>query len=38
MLIPLARMWERVEIARQDSDTALFLHLMYAAELLVKLV
>jgi hypothetical protein len=31
-------MWERVEIARQDSDTALFLHLMYTAELLVKLV
>jgi hypothetical protein len=30
-------MWERVEIARQDSDTALFLHLMYAAEQLVKL-
>ena len=38
MLTPLARMWERVEIARQDSDTALFLHLMYAAELLVKLI
>jgi hypothetical protein len=26
-----------VEIARQDSDTALFLHLMYAAEQLAKL-
>jgi hypothetical protein len=38
MLIPLARMWDRVEIAKQDSDTALFLHLMYFAELLVKLV
>jgi hypothetical protein len=37
MIIPLARMWERVEIARQDSDTALFFHLMYAAELLAKL-
>jgi len=30
-------MWERVEIARQDSDTALFLYLMYSAEQLVKL-
>jgi hypothetical protein len=38
MLIPIERMWERVEVARQDSDTALFLHLMYAAEQLVKLV
>lgn len=37
MLTPIQRMWERVEIARQDSDTALFLHLMYAAEQLVKL-
>ena len=37
MLIPIQRMWERVEIARQDSDTALFLHLMYAAEQIVKL-
>lgn len=37
MLIPVQRMWERVEIARQDSDTAFFLHLMYAAEQLVKL-
>jgi hypothetical protein len=31
-------MWERVEIARQDSDTALFLNLMYMGELVVKLV
>ena len=37
MLIPIRRMWETVEIARQDSDTALFFHLMYAAEQLVKL-
>jgi hypothetical protein len=37
VLIPIQRMWERVEIARQDSDTAHFLHLMYAAEQLVKL-
>lgn len=38
MLVPLSKMWERVEVARQDSDTALFLHLMYAGELVVKLV
>lgn len=38
MLLPIQRMWERVEIARQDSDTALFLQLMYAAEQLVKLI
>lgn len=37
MLTPIKRMWDRVEIARQDSDTALFLHLMYAAEQLAKL-
>jgi NB-ARC domain len=37
MLVPIERMWDRVEIARQDSDTALFLHLMYTAEQLVKL-
>lgn len=38
MLVPVARMWEKVEIARQDSDSALFLHLMYAAEQALKLV
>jgi|SRR5580658_300410 hypothetical protein len=37
MPIPIQRMWERVEIARQDSDTALFLRPMYAAEQLVKI-
>ena len=37
MLTPIKRMWERVEIARQDSDSALFLDLMYAAEQLLKL-
>jgi hypothetical protein len=35
---PLDRMWERVEIARADSDTALFLDLLYAGELLTKLI
>jgi hypothetical protein len=38
VLIPLKKMWERVEIARQDSDTALFFHLMYTGEAVVKLV
>jgi hypothetical protein len=37
MFLPIRRMWDRVEIVRQDSDTALFLHLMYAAEQLLKL-
>lgn len=32
------RMWERVNVARQDSDTTLFLDLLYAAEMLTKLV
>jgi len=37
MLVPIQRMWDRAEIARQDSDMALFFHLMYAAEQLIKL-
>jgi hypothetical protein len=37
-LLPMKRMWDRVEIARQDSDTALFFHLLYAGEMLAKLV
>ena len=36
--LPMQRIWERVDIARQDSDTALFLHLLYAGEMLTKLV
>lgn len=35
---PIDRMWERVEIARSDSDTALFSDLMLLGELLTKLV
>lgn len=38
MLLPLKRMWDRVELARSDSDTTLFLHLLYAGEMLTKLV
>lgn len=37
-LIPIDKMWERVEITRQDSDTSLFLTLMYFGEMVVKLV
>jgi len=35
---PIDRMWERVEIARSDSDTALFSDLMLLGELVTKLV
>jgi hypothetical protein len=36
--LPLTRMWDRIEIGRQASDTDLFMYLMYAGELLTKLV
>ncbi len=36
--IPLDKLFERIEIARQDSDTTLFLALMYTGEMLTKLV
>lgn len=35
--LPFDRMWQRVELARQDSDTSLFFHLMYFGELVLKL-
>lgn len=37
MLLPIERMWHRVEFAR-DEDTTFFLHLMYAGEFLAKLI
>jgi hypothetical protein len=37
-MIPIDKMWERVEIARQDSDTSLFLTLLYFGEMVVKIV
>lgn len=37
MLLPLRMMWDRVELARSDSDTTLFLHLLYAGEMTLKL-
>ncbi len=35
--IPIERMWQRVEIAKGESDTAYFHDLMYLGELLVKI-
>lgn len=37
LLIPIDRMTERVSVAREESDTALFFHLLYFGEMLVKL-
>lgn len=34
----LDKMWERIEITRQDSDTALFYDLLFAGEMLSKIV
>ena len=38
MLLPLKMMWGRVELARGDADTTLFLHLLYTGEMISKLV
>ena len=35
---PIDLLKRRIEVAKEDSDTSLFLHLMYAAEQLTKLV
>lgn len=35
---PADKMWERIEVARDDSDTTLFLHLLYLGEMLTKTV
>jgi tetratricopeptide (TPR) repeat protein len=37
-MISIDKMWERIEIARQDSDTSLFFTLMYFGEMVVKIV
>ena len=34
---PLEQMWQRVEVARQDSDSELFSALLLAGELVAKL-
>lgn len=36
--LPIVRMWKRVDAARDDADTTAFLHLLYASEMIVKLV
>jgi len=36
--LPIIRMWNRVDAARGDADTTFFLHLLYAGEMLTKLV
>jgi len=36
--LPIDRMWERSEIARQDSDALLFLSLLYTGEALTKMI
>lgn len=36
-LIPIARMWERVERSRSDGDAALFMELLYLGESVTKL-
>jgi hypothetical protein len=38
MLLPVSMMWHRVDLARDDSDTTFFLHLLYAGEMITKLV
>ncbi len=36
-IMPIDKMWERVDIARQDSDTALFMALLYCGEMVAKM-
>lgn len=38
MLKPLEQIWQRVEVAKQDSDAALFNDLLLAGELTLKLI
>lgn len=37
-LLPISRMHERLDIARNDSDTTLFLDLLYFGEMIIKLI
>jgi len=37
-VLPIDRMKERVSVASQESDTALFFHLLYFGEMLLKLI
>ncbi len=36
--LPIDRMWQRIEIDRQDLDTTLGLSLLYFGELVIKIV
>jgi len=36
-MMPIDKMWDRVAVARQDSDTALYLSLLYCGEMVTKL-
>src|SRR5680860_141465 len=36
--VPIARSWDRVGMAREDSDTAYFYELLYLGELAAKLI
>ena len=38
MIVFLQKAFERLEFARQDSDTSLFMHLMYLGEFITKIV
>ena len=38
MFLPFSRMWERIEISRKDSDTALFYEKMLFCEMMSKMV
>ncbi|MCW3102703.1 MAG: hypothetical protein JWO09_1143 [Bacteroidetes bacterium] len=38
MIVPIKKMNERVQVARQDGDTTLFMNLMYSGEQLLKLI
>ncbi len=38
MFLPFSKMWERINIEKQDSDTAFFYVLLYAGEMLLKTV
>lgn len=35
---PIDKMWEQIEIARDDSDMSLFMNLMYMGEMLTKII
>jgi hypothetical protein len=36
--VPIDKMWERIEVAKEDSDSLAFMTLLYCAEALTKIV